>query len=582
MSKIIGKVATRSALAQKVREASPVIVTEEKRQQPHLIVEARAGTGKTTTLIEALKLLKGGETKLTPSPQQQAVWDAIVTDTPATVSVCFAAFNTSIADELKKRVPAGCEAMTIHALGLKSIKAIYGPQNVNGDRVKFIICSLLGLDIRQAYRECPVVLNATKALVDLVRANLSETTEPALAELARHYEVDLDRSRNQIFDLVPKVIDRLKTVNGEIDFTDMIWLPVILDLPCKTYDLLMVDEAQDLNRCQQALVKKAGKRLVLCGDPKQAIYGFAGADAESMPRMAWELGAKVTCSNCGGTGRQPLPFNQKGSDPCGRCNGSEGCGCITLPLTVTRRCGKAIVREANKIVAEFSAFETNPEGTIEEAFYTNKNKNGDEIKGRVTYHAQVKAGDMILCRVNAPLVSQCFKFLKEGRKATIRGRDIGQGLISTITKLKVDNMTDLHAKLSDWLNKEVSAEQAKQLPNEGKIINLQDRYECLLCFMEGTSGRFNESDPTVESPMTPTDVIKKIEAVFVDTKDQTGIQLSSIHKAKGLEAKRVFLLRPENAGCPHPMAKSAWQIEQEWNLLYVAVTRAIEYLCYVG
>jgi ATP-dependent exoDNAse (exonuclease V) beta subunit len=62
----------------------------------------------------------------------------------------------------------------------------------------------------------------------------------------------------------------------------MIYLPVALDLPMPKYDLLLIDEAQDLSKCQQALAKKAGRRLVFVGDPKQALYGFCGADSKSL------------------------------------------------------------------------------------------------------------------------------------------------------------------------------------------------------------------------------------------------------------------------------------------------------------
>ena len=61
-----------------------------------------------------------------------------------------------------------------------------------------------------------------------------------------------------------------------------------------------------------------------------------------------------------------------------------------------------------------------------------------------------------------------------------------------------------------------------------------------------------------------------------------GVLLSSIHKAKGLEADRVFLIEPEGAPVPHPMAKQDWEIEQEWNLRYVAITRAKKELIYVS
>ena len=76
--------------------------------------------------------------------------------------------------------------------------------------------------------------------------------------------------------------------------------------------------------------------------------------------------------------------------------------------------------------------------------------------------------------------------------------------------------------------------------------------------------------------------VRKIEDIFTDDKNGSGIKLSSIHKAKGLESDRVFLLQPEGAECPHPMAKSAWQREAEMCILYVAITRAKKELIYVS
>ena len=57
------------------------------------------------------------------------------------------------------------------------------------------------------------------------------------------------------------------------------------------------------------------------------------------------------------------------------------------------------------------------------------------------------------------------------------------------------------------------------------------------------------------------------------------MRLATVHKAKGLEAPRVFILEPNLM--PSPWAKKAWQIEQEGNLQYVAVTRALETLIYL-
>jgi superfamily I DNA/RNA helicase len=78
------------------------------------------------------------------------------------------------------------------------------------------------------------------------------------------------------------------------------------------------------------------------------------------------------------------------------------------------------------------------------------------------------------------------------------------------------------------------------------------------------------------------EVIQKIESIFTDDKTTPGIMLSSVHKSKGLEARRVFILLPEEAPMPHPMSKTSWGREQEMNLKYVAITRAIEELVWVS
>lgn len=509
---------------------------------PHLIVEARAGTGKTTTLIEGLKELKGIGSTLTPSPQQRAVWDSICLSKGVANSICFVAFNKAIAEELKKRVPAGVDAMTMHGMGFRAVGKAFTRVRVEQYRVSNIIEEITGQNIRELRFKKNVMIRGVESLVGLCKMNLVGGILPVgdhqwdelLQDLADYYDIDLEGHAKEVFDLVPKVLERCKDVSkdGCIDFDDMIWIPVVLDLSIPRHDLLLVDEAQDLNRCQQALAKKAGKRLILCGDRKQAIYGFAGADSESLDRMHRELV-------------------------------HNGRGCQILPLTVTRRCGKAIVKEANKIVSDFEAFESNGEGNVSTASYQSHGPS-DTTK---SYHGYVQEGDMVLCRVTAPLVSQCFKFIKAGRKANIQGRDIGQGLISTVNKMKATSVSDLVGKLDDWLNAETKKETVKRNPNEHRLIALQDRFDCLICFTEGVN--------SIE------EVIKKIESIFTNDKNAPGIRLSSIHKAKGLEAIRVFFLMPKGGECPHPAAKSSWQRDQENNLLYVGITRAIEELIFV-
>jgi DNA helicase II / ATP-dependent DNA helicase PcrA len=615
----------RGGLGERLRKAQTRSEARGKvaKGTPHVIVIARAGTGKTTTLVSALQVLKGlpptdaKGNPITPSPQQRAVWEAIALSKGAR-SVGFVAFNRGIAKELKVRVPPGCDASTMHGMGFKAVAKAFtlkkGEHAVSEWRTHELISEILSEDLNWLREQRPVLLKATTELVALVKQNLipldiidegdEEHVRRLLQELAEHYEVQLtddsvsfseqrgtsfgqrgggDDHSAEVFDLVPRVIARARDVakDGYIDYDDMIWLPIILNLPMFVYDLLLVDEAQDLNRCQQALARKAGRRLVLCGDPKQAIYGFAGADAESIPRMQKELEDTVQ-------------------------------GCITLPLTVTRRCGKAIVEEAKRIVPDFEAHESNPEGRISHASYqpvyaptVTTGLSEAELREfaahPICYRDLVQDGDFILCRVNAPLVSQCFRFIRDGRRATILGRDIGKGLIQFVRKLsgKDDMMPvlDLVVRLDRWLQQEEAKERVKRHPNENKIVSLHDKRDCVMAFTD------------VVNPVgggTVADVIVSIQRVFSSGKvcpqcrqepgsdratecprckvklaEIDGIRLASIHKSKGLEARRVFFLMPDGAQCPHPMAKAPWQQEQEMNLLYVGITRAIEELVYV-
>jgi superfamily I DNA/RNA helicase len=546
---------------------------------PHVIVEARAGTGKTTTIVEGLKFMRGLPTSITPSPQQANVWEAMALSKNARF-VAFVAFNKSIANELKARVPPGVDAMTMHGLGFKAVrKAFPGLKEPNQYRVNDIISELLRMDVRVLRKEKPVILRATADIVGLCKMNLLSYKDNMLKDdwfeeldrLCDYFDIDTTNGergagrkdhREEIFELVNPALERCKDVMKDrcIDFDDMVWLPEVLDLPMFKYDVLLGDEVQDWNRAQQALAKRAGKRLILVGDPAQSIYGFAGADSESMPRMARELGGSWH-------GDQEAGNDQR---------------CIVLPLTVTRRCGVAIVKEANKIVKDFDAHENNPPGKVSFGVYEDGDdekpkevdedgkpkkrprKKANELK---TYHKDVQDGDFIISRVNAPLVKQCFKFISMGRKANIQGRDIGRGIMKTIEKLEATTVEMLIAKVTDWLAEQFKKEAAKRNPSESRMISLQDKADCILCFCEDAN--------------TMEDVEKRINEIFVDG-EGVGIRLSSIHRAKGLEAKRVFFLVPRGAQCPHPMARSNQQKQQELNLKYVGITRAIEELIYVS
>jgi hypothetical protein len=510
---------------------------------PHVEVRALAGTGKTTTAIEGMASVKGINPLIVPSYQQLEVWKQMELGKHDTIRFC--AFGNAIAEVMKVKLAdrgltkLGCEASTLHSLGFAAFRKAFGYRKPSSWAVLDLVAKVLGGDRRDLMKEkgMPVVFKATDELVSLCKQNLAEPTEENLDKLASHYDVELNGSRGKVYDLVPQVLELCKDpkLGCEISFDDMVWLPVVLGLPIWQSDVLIVDESQDLNRMQQQLAYKAGKRIIYVGDPHQAIFGFAGADAESMHRMGEEL-------------------NERG-------------GLVTLPLTVTRRCGRRIVKEAQRYVPEYEAHESNPDGIVRDMKYPDrKDSNVPELPWEQTYAADVRPGNMVLCRCNAPLVTQCFKFIKRRIKANILGRKIGDGLVSLVNKMQAQSVPDLVGKLSDWYKAEVEKEQAKRNPSETKLQGIEDRHDCVIAFTEEVS--------SVDG------IVRSIQEVFTDDAKTPGVKFSSIHKAKGLEAHRVFYLQPPGVG-PREDKMQDWEVEQEENLRYVATTRAIEELVYV-
>lgn len=554
---------------------------------PHIVVIARAGCGKTTAIVQGvISAIYGQPIRFLPSDQQRLIWDELAKSKGA-ASVCVCAFNVPIAKELKAQVPEGCDAMTLHGLGFRIVKNAYSlvpGKEVNKYRVNETVARLLGMDVKDLRNTQPILLSAVEELVGLCKVNLAGTTVdngkynlwPADSEdwvdvldhLAHYYQVELETDdgvsiREEAYCLVPLVLqESLHNVNADrcVDFNDMVWLPVVGNLPASKYRVLLVDEAQDLNRVQQALAKKLGLRLVFIGDPKQAIYAFAGADSRSMYRLQEELAATPA-------------------------------GVVTLYLTKTRRCPKLVVESVKHIVPDFEALDTAPEGSVEEAMFS-LDEDRNPIDFDKCYLSQLKDGDMVLCRTNGPLVGECIRLLRHGVPAYIAGQDVGKKLISLIKKMKADQLDELTEKLHDWLEKQVKIEQARKHPDEALIINLHNQVDTIMAFVTESNG-------------TTADVINRIQRLMKDKVcprcnksydvnmelcvpcntflvKPKGVRFSSIHKAKGLEANNVFILQLKGARCPHPMAKTDDAVEQEQHLLYVAQTRAKERLVFVS
>jgi DNA helicase-2/ATP-dependent DNA helicase PcrA len=497
------------------------IWTELVKGKKHIIVKALAGTGKTFTVIQGLHRLAGAGLR----------------------NVAFIAFNRSIANELQQKVPHWAKASTCHSLMYRALMGSFGRLEVNEDRtLRFLEDAVGGEDeMRRLRRENPATVSNVKKLVGLVKNTLAGydcenqewvgVTDDELDQLAINYSLELNGSAEMIYQLVKTIVEwslDIERSMREIDYDDQLWLPIVHNVQLPVHDLLCVDECQDLNRVQQEAILRMGSRIMLVGDENQAIYGFRGADIESMGRMEASLGESKK-------------------------------GVKVLPLTYTRRCPKSHVKLAAEIVKDFKALPEAPEGEVQTL----------ELEKAIT---QMGEGDLAICRTNAPVVSAAFRLLKAGVRANIQGRDLGQGLLALVKKLnrgQLEGSVDtLLERLEDYRAKEIARIYKKKFPSEAQAQALQDKCDCVSALCNGAA--------TIE------EVAQRVEKLFLDIGaggERNFVLLSSVHRAKGLEAERVFILEPEKM--PHPMAKSAGEKQQEWNIRYVALTRSKNVLVFV-
>ena len=218
---------------------------------------------------------------------------------------------------------------------------------------------------------------------------------------------------------------------------------------------------------------------------------------------------------------------------------------------MTRRCPKTHVTLVHSIVADIKALDDAPEGVV-------------QCMQESQAISMMKAGDMALCRVNAALIPAAYALLRRGIRPLIRGRDLGKGLLDLIAKLEkhATNLPALQIELDRYRHDEVLRLSALGNKALGRLSAVNDRCDCLTEFVH-------------EATSIP-DLKAKIESLFADFESdgrpREYVVLGTVHRTKGLEAERVFVLAPELI--PHPMARQPHEQQGELNLAYVAATRA--------
>lgn len=477
------------------------------------IVEAVAGSGKSTTIVECVKRI------------------------PPTQSSILLAFNKTIAEELKSR---GVNAKTFHSLTYSPVMRSRSVQNVETNKLRMLYKQNMSSNDAFMYGTfmCKMVGLARNAGIGV----LVPDTEQAWYDLIDHHDLEIENERADLAQGVEYSRDLLQWSNASnfVDFDDMLYFAVKDGISLPKYDFVFVDEAQDTNAIQRAIIRKllhAQSRVIFVGDPSQAIYGFRGADSDSMGLLQQEF------------------------------------ECKELPLTISYRCATNIVNEARRYVDHIEAAPCAAPG---EVLHSNLNEVVEATAALVagtsteptpedSHGRCFTPRDLIVCRTTKPLVELAFKLMRRRVPVKILGREIGQGLKTLIGKMRADNVDDLIVKIEAWAIREVDKAIAKQL--DGKVNQIQDKCDSILCLIHG----LNKGERTIDR------LLQAIDALF--NNDVQAVTLASIHKAKGLEARIVWWLN--SSKCPSSWAKQDWSKKQEINLMYVATTRAINTLVYI-
>lgn len=447
------------------------------------------------------------------------------------------AFNKKIAVELSARLPDHYTVKTFNSMGYGVTQRSLGRRLILDERK-------LGKLVTQIAKDREVELTSEqwdcirRAVSAAMMAGLTPGDEgqPLLPDTSENWlEIGLaagapdEEEWEFLADLARHALEAdIAAVrrDGVVSFDDQVYYSTCL-APLGAwpkFPLLMVDEAQDLSPLNHQMLARMTlptTRLVAVGDPLQAIYHFRGADSRSMATL-----------------RQ---FAPEWHD---------------LALTLTFRCPKVVVDRQQNHAVGFRAHEGNAQGE----FWSSPAESEWEW-------SVIPPGPlMVLCRNNAPLLGLAFKLIRRGIGVQMLGRDIHKGLEALTKKLANDDdsgIVNLLARLRDWEVSQLTLAEANGRSDDF-LDRIRDQAECLRASAESSE---------VKTAGQLRLVLRQLFA-----RDSGLVTLSSIHKAKGLECQNVLHLDPGRIPSKFALRQGGAALEQEWNLKYVAETRAKRWL----
>lgn len=466
-----------------------------------LIVSAGPGTGKTSTILAAINhCFVGVKPAFPPSKEQKDFFNWVKTNSPKEVSaggVVVLAYNKTIADEIQDDITFG-SASTIHSMGAKLCWKYMSRPKMNkfktGNSIVRAMDSKSFMDLSREQKdivtEVTTVVSAAKDMCLLP----TDITKPGLQKLlVKKGLLDLETRPAVLQKYVTLCLAEALEDRSQFDFDDMVYLPVINGWK-NSYDVLFIDEAQDLSHGRQRLITQQDcDCLIFVGDRNQSIYAFAGADCESIETITRETEAEE------------------------------------IPLSTSWRCSKAIVDHAKKYLS-YGDLSPSPQAKEGEVL----NMEEDQLI------PSLQKNDLVLCRTNAPIISLAWKAIRDGVPVQILGNNLKEGLVSLLKNEEKYEYNNLLSRLDSKIEKQIEKVSKRPWDTTMQVEALKDKMLCMsLIYDKSTS---------VEG------MRKNINKLF---SSKSPIKLCSIHRSKGLEANRVFWLHPENTPHPMAKTQEA-------------------------
>ncbi len=454
-----------------------------------------------------------------------------------------------------------------------------------------------------------------KSKISFIKNNMLSDSEIANFLISENEKIAV-----KIYYEYEKILKR----NNTLDFDDLLKKPVelfnsnkeVLEKYQDKFKYILIDEYQDTNEVQYKLVKLLSKKylnLFVVGDPSQSIYAFRGANYQNILNFEKDFkGCTViklpqnyrSTQTILDAANEVISHNKQRKDLDLFSDLGQGVKIKYIRTFNDSMENKRVVDEIQKLYEEgynrkdmAIFYRTNAQSrSIEDAlvkanipykvfgsFYFYKRK---EIKDLLAYLKLIAnpSDDVSLERViNEPkrkIGDKTIENLREKARslnismfeAIDSGKELEfKNLILNLIEISKDtSITGLIDKTLELSKMKETYENDKSLESDIRLENLME-FRSVSETYEKETGNVNLSDFLME--------VSLVADAAEYSADADAVTLMTVHSAKGLEFKVVFIIGLEENIMP--ISKALYddeELEEERRLMYVAITRAKEKL----